>query len=243
MRAPPESQREVDASRRSRLDTLRSIEAPEGVELSLRVASPWPRALAWLLDVLAILLVLTALSVPLALFGAAGVGLGTIAFFLLSWGWDVAWEVYGGGATPGKRALRLKVVRDDGTPVGWTQAVLRNLLRPADIMPGTYGFGLASALMSADFQRLGDRVAGTLVVYRDLVPKAAALPKASVVTPPVALSIEEQAALIDFAARAKAWEPERRAEIAERLFPLTEKHGAEGVESVVGMALWVEGAR
>jgi hypothetical protein len=121
--------------------------------------------------------------------------------------------------------------------------MLRNLLRSADALPGTYAFGLVSCLSSSDFKRLGDRVAGTLVVYRDFKPMLPVLPKATVVTPPVALSIEEQAAVIDFAARAREWGPARRIELADRLEPLTEATGEEGVARLIGMALWCEGAR
>jgi uncharacterized RDD family membrane protein YckC len=226
-----------------RLDTLRSIEAPEGVELALRVASPWPRALAWAIDVAMILAMLWVIGIGLAMLGSTGNGLMLIVWFLLNWGWDVAWEVLGHGATPGKRALGLTVTSDDGTPVGWTRSLLRNLLRTADWIPGTYAFGLASCLASRDFKRLGDRVAGTLVVHRERRGGREVLPKAPAVAPPVALTTDEQAALLEFASRARAWTPERRAEIADRLEPLTGAKGDEGVARVLGMALWIEGAR
>ncbi|MCC7105525.1 MAG: RDD family protein [Chloroflexi bacterium] len=69
------------------------------------------------------------------------------------------------GATPGKIALGLKVVREDGSPIGLREALIRNLLRLVD---GMFGFLVGAILIwgSDRKQRLGDRVAGTLVVGR-----------------------------------------------------------------------------
>lgn len=72
------------------------------------------------------------------------------------------------GATPGKLALGLKVVRYDGSPCGWVAALKRGILRPIDALPIgiPYLVGAATASLSANRQRLGDMFAGTLVVTK-----------------------------------------------------------------------------
>jgi uncharacterized RDD family membrane protein YckC len=70
------------------------------------------------------------------------------------------------GATPGKFAARLRVVRVDGRPLGVWSVVIRNLVKPIDYLPFFYILGGASVLLTANSQRLGDRAAGTTVVYR-----------------------------------------------------------------------------
>jgi hypothetical protein len=56
------------------------------------------------------------------------------------------------------------VLAETGRPIGWRAAALRNLLRAADALPTGYLVGLASMFLSSRFQRLGDLVAGTIVV-------------------------------------------------------------------------------
>lgn len=226
-----------------KVDTLRTVEAPEGVELGLRVASPWPRSLAWLIDIVLRSFIYSMVGGVLGVFGRAGMGVLLIFAFLLEWFWSVGFEVWSNGASPGKKILGLKVVSDDGTPIGFSQSMLRALLSFADFLPVGYGFGLASSLASPDFKRLGDRVAGTLVVHREPSTGVRSLPNVAVVAPPIALSREEQAALLEFASRAKDWTPARVVEIADHVSSLSDARGEEGARAVLGMALWLEGAR
>ena len=79
------------------------------------------------------------------------------------WGWDVAWEVAWRGQTPGKRALGLRVLRLDGAPVGLPESLVRNALRVVELPLG-YAPAVLAVALSARRQRLGDLVAGTLVV-------------------------------------------------------------------------------
>jgi hypothetical protein len=162
--------------------------------------------------------------------------------FVCEWLYPVIFEVYLGGATPGKRALGLHVLHEDGTPIGLQASLLRNLLIPIDLIPfGAPGF--FSALASRDFQRLGDRVAGTLVVYVDERAKPPALSPATPESPPVPLRLDEQAAMIEFSVRAPTWPLDRAVEVADRLEPLTEATGIDGVRRLLGYARWIEGAR
>ncbi len=199
------------------IDTLRLHETPEGMDLALRVAGPAPRALALSVD-LVIRLALSAVLVPLLVFSGTGMGLALLGAFFLEWLYPVVFEVRS-GATPGKRALGLRVVHDDGTPVGLPASLIRNLLRVVDFLPAFYGVGLVSTLVDRDFRRLGDLAAGTLVVHqrrglgRSAAPPLEALPAA----PPPGLSLATQQALLAFRERAPRLSSARRAELAETL--------------------------
>ena len=198
------------------IDTLRLYETPEGMDLALRVAGPAPRALALLID-LVIRLALYAVLVPLLVFSGTGMGLALLGAFFLEWLYPVVFEVQS-GATPGKRALGLRVVHDDGTPVALPASLIRNLLRVVDFLPLFYGVGLVSTLVDRDFRRLGDLAAGTLVVHRRPGPGRSAPPlEAPPVAPPPGLSLATQQALLAFRERAPRLSPARREELAETL--------------------------
>jgi uncharacterized RDD family membrane protein YckC len=225
------------------LDTLRQVETPEGVALHLRCAGVVPRALAWLLDLMVRVAVIVALSAVLGLLGGAGAGAGLVLMFLVYWAYPIAFEVFRDGQTPGKRALGLKVVNDNGTPVTWLPSVVRNLLRTVDMLPVLYGFGVAASLGDRAGRRLGDHVAGTVVIYAGRAP---ARPPAAVVAPqrpPLALQLDEQRAIIAFAERAPQMTAERQAELAEQLAPLTGQRGDAAVSALLGMANYLLGRR
>jgi len=225
------------------LDTLREVETPEGVALSLRCAGVVPRALAWLLDLLVRMAVLMALSTALGLLGGAGTGVFLVLMFLVFWAYPVVFEVFRDGQTPGKRAFGLKVVSDNGTPVAWLPSVVRNLLRTVDMLPVLYMFGVASSLIDPSGRRLGDLVAGTVVVYTDRAPARPPPPVATPQRPPLPLQLDEQRALIGYAERAPQMTAERQAELAELLRPLTQARGEGAVAAVLGMANYLLGRR
>lgn len=225
-----------------RLDTVRVVEAPEGVELALKVAGPLARSYAFLLDFVARASVVSALSFLLIL-GDVGMAVLLLLMFTIEWFYPVLFEVYWRGATPGKRALGLAVVRTDGTPVGWPESLLRNFLRTVDMLPIGYATGFLSCVLSRDFQRLGDRVAGTVVVHAPKRERLPELAKAQSRAPGIALSAGEQAAIVEYATRCEGWTAARAVELADHLEPLTESTGKVGVERVVGMARWLEGAQ
>ncbi|MCX8007436.1 MAG: RDD family protein, partial [Coriobacteriia bacterium] len=97
-------------------------------------------------------------------------------------------EVVRGGRTPGKRYLGIRVVRDDGGPVRFTDSVVRNALRIVDMLPGYYAVGIVAALLSKSGKRLGDMAAGTVVV-RDAGDVA--LPDPETLLRPEALLVKE----------------------------------------------------
>ncbi len=228
------------------LDTVHRIETPEGVDLDLRVAGPAVRFVAWGIDLLVRFLIGGAIAVPLAVFGNFGMGMFLIVMFLLEWFYPVLFEVLSHGATPGKKALRLQVVHQDGTPVGWLSSILRNLLRAADFLPVVYGFGLASMIATRSFQRLGDLAAGTLVVYRDELRGAILMPSVMPRPAPLPLKLAEQRAVIAFGQRAPTLPPARTQELASLAAPLVAAEPArpaDPVQHLYAIAAWLVGRR
>ena len=197
------------------LDTARAIPTPEGIELMLRLAGPMPRAVAWVIDLFLRVVVMGVLALLLMPLGGLGWGLWMIVAFFLEWLFPAVCEVWFGGATPGKKLMRLQVVHDDGTPVGWSAALTRNLLRAVDFLPMLYGLGLISMFVNRDNKRLGDLTAGTLVVYRDVPRAVGGIAHAPPLAPAHALTLDEQRAVLDYAERAASLTPERAEELAE----------------------------
>jgi len=224
------------------LDTLHTVETPEGVRLELRTAGPVPRALAYAIDAsirwgvyLVVLMVLTT-----TLSSVAG-PLMLLLIFVGEWFYPVLFEMFWSGQTLGKRVVGLRVVNDDGTPVTWASSMLRNLLLSADMVPGTYLAGLVSSLVSTGHRRLGDLAAGTLVIHASGVLNASgALPTAAPVEPPFRLEVGEQRALIALAERAALLSDARVDELAEVAEPL-HADGVAARDRVLGAATWLLG--
>lgn len=184
----------VSVASRPLLDTRYKVETPEGIDLILRPAGLVPRALAFSIDLLIRGALLGALFAVLALLGQFGMGLGTILLFLVTWWYMVLFEVLNQGRSPGKQMMGLRVIHDDGTPIGWAASLTRNLLRFVDILPFGYTLGILSCLNHPAFKRLGDIAAGTLVVYRDNASTAPELPQAEALRAPFTMSLSEQRA-------------------------------------------------
>lgn len=225
------------------LDTYRAIETPEGVELRLRVTGPVARSLAWIIDLLVRGILYMVLSILFSVFGKFGWGLMLVAMFLIEWFYPVLFEIFRHGATPGKKAMGLRVVNDDGTPVGWSASLIRNLLRYVDFLPLFYGFGLISMLLHPDFKRLGDIAAGTRVVYQDAIKPASIVPEISAHPPTFALNLAEQRAVIKFAERSRELSPERSAELAEIVFPENEYDHSSAINRLYATANWLLGRK
>ena len=197
------------------IDTIHAVQTPEGVDLALRVAGPVPRALAWGVDTVLQGGLAIGLQIAFGALAGVGVGLYLIGLFALIWFYPVVFEVRAHGQTPGKRLMGLRVLQENGTPVGWSASVLRNFLLVADFLPLLYLAGLVSMISDPSFRRLGDLAAGTLVVYAD-APRAhmTPIPDVTPLAPPFPLTIEERAAVIAFAERAASLSAERVAELA-----------------------------
>jgi uncharacterized RDD family membrane protein YckC len=240
-----------------KIDTLQSVELDDGVEISLRVAGPFARAMALLIDYLIIIGLLIVLLIVTSIVavgsnGNVAQGVMLISLFLLSWGYFAFFEGGKKAATPGKRALGIRVVDRSGNTANRGQVLVRNILRYIDMLPGLptgaagifiggYGAGLVTSFLSHKFQRLGDLVANTVVIYDKPVShmKAAVPPALESVTPPVALTREEQAAIAAFRDRAGLWSEARRIELANHANDVTGKVDREGLSKLLGMAHWL----
>ena len=227
------------------LDTTRSIETPEGIELTLQVAGPAIRALAWAIDFGIRFIIYLILLLILSNLGDFGIGLLLILIFLLEWFYPVLFEVYKQGATPGKRKMKIKVLHEIGTPVNWSAAMIRNLLRIVDFLPFFYGFGLMTMLFNQDFKRIGDLAAGTVVIYEEelLLREKAGIPDEPPLTIPVTLGLEEQQAIINFADRAQQLSKERSIELANIVAPLTGETGEAAIKRLYQFANGLIGIR
>ena len=172
------------------LDNTAEVETPEHVRFRYRVAGPVRRMLAYLIDFLiraGVLLVL-GMIVAIALGGSEAVsGVILVCAFILEWGYYVFFETISDGRSPGKRALSLRVVKEGGFPISFMDSVLRNLMRGADFLPVGYVIGLFVMAGDSRFRRLGDRVAGTLVVVEERARVAAPL---TITPPPTAAELE-----------------------------------------------------
>ena len=225
------------------LDTTRRVATPEGIELTLHLAGPVPRAAAWAIDLALRIALVVAVSFLFLQLGRAGWGVVLLTAFFVEWllpAWlEAAWR----GQTPGKRAMGLMVLNDDGTPVRWPAALTRNLLRAADFLPVLYGLGLVAMLMNRDFKRLGDLAAGTVVVYQQERRAAAKkIPEAPAVVPPIALQLAEQRALLELAERSATLTKERVEELAELPTPLVANlDGTRAAARLIGMANYIAG--
>jgi uncharacterized RDD family membrane protein YckC len=160
------------------------ISTPDHVSLEFEFAGPASRFSAYLLDFLYSVLLMIAIILLMLFSGAAGlrglIGLlrgeggllaswGTalmiLVLFAIHWGYYVFFEALWHGSTPGKRSLGIRVIRQDGLPIGFREAALRNLLRVADMLPPPcYILGGLVAQFDRHGRRLGDMVAGTYVV-------------------------------------------------------------------------------
>ncbi len=155
------------------------VETPELVMLTYSVAGVGSRVLAGITDLvicivgfvvllLAVVAVLGATGIRSDVTGSWGVALVVLAQFAVLWGYYVLFEGLMDGQTPGKRIHRLRVVADGGYSVTLGVSAVRNLVRVIDMQPVFfYLVGITSLLLTRRGRRLGDLVAGTIVVRED----------------------------------------------------------------------------
>lgn len=162
-----------------------TIDTPESVTFAYEIAGIGNRFIAALIDTGLIALALTLLNLLVyAVLGLAGdltigvllgdeapswlgglaIALYALLNFAIYWGYYILFELLWNGQTPGKRAVKIRVLRLDGNPAGFSEVLLRNLVRPVDFLPGGYGLGLLVMLLNTKGRRLGDLAAGTLVI-------------------------------------------------------------------------------
>lgn len=177
------------------LDTSDRIITPENIAFEYRLAGPFRRFGAWSVDMLVQAVIYLLISLVGGLFiglelEVIGWPLIMLSVFFVMWFYGGLFEAWWNGQTPGKRALGLRVVGIQGEPISAWQAVLRNVLRYADLLPwlplryflaiffgatalesdfpiplGLIGF--VSCMLTPRMQRLGDLASGTMVIVEE----------------------------------------------------------------------------
>jgi uncharacterized RDD family membrane protein YckC len=232
-----------DASSTEPIDTTTEVETPEHVRFRFRVAGPARRAVAYGLDLLvrgAIVAVLASFAMLAGaslgeLVAGATTGLLLVFVFLTEWGYYLVFDIAWSGRSPGRRAMGLRVVDVSGHPLRLGQSLLRNLLRAADLLPMGYALGVLVMARDPRFRRIGDRVAGTMVVLEDTsrirAPVAIDPPPSraelSALPSRLPVSNEELDAIELYLRRAPSLTTSRAEELAEMLAPrIAERLGA-----------------
>jgi uncharacterized RDD family membrane protein YckC len=227
------------------LDDQLAIRTPEHIELQYTLAGLGSRFFALLLDsfiqwgLIFIIFILFLLVMGLLnrllgynpLQGMPGLllaALGVLFFFLLLNGYFLFFETLWNGQTPGKRAMKVRVLREDGRPISFFEVMVRNVLRLADMLPGNYALGALVILFSKRNKRLGDYAAGTVVIKerRQQVPdtgprtRIEVTPHLNTISGPQfqgVLSSDEQMMITRFLHRRYEMDPAARAQLAQRL--------------------------
>lgn len=218
-----------------------TIETPEQTPLEFPLAGVGSRFLAMVADAaiqaLAALVVglAAAFSIPalrwLRLLRALGtwgpqwiVGGVVLVFFLIHSGYFAFFEAIWNGQTPGKRYTHIRVIKDDGRSVTVYDAISRNLLRIVDELPGFYAVGVMCILFSKQSKRLGDYVAGTVVVHetsiegaRPFLDRPVAAGDASVVYDVSTITLDELHLLEMFFQRRDSFAPALRTSMAAQI--------------------------
>jgi uncharacterized RDD family membrane protein YckC len=151
-----------------------TIETPEQTSVEFAVAGIGSRFLALAIDTLIQVAIAALIGLAAALLvyaigktlaGPWIAGIVLLLSFLTFYGYFIVFEALWNGQTPGKRSIQLRVIKDNGQPIHAIESVGRNLLRIVDQLPFFYAVGMACVLLNAKSKRLGDMVAGTIVVH------------------------------------------------------------------------------
>ncbi|MEO5814778.1 MAG: stage II sporulation protein M [Gemmatimonadaceae bacterium] len=211
------------------------VETPELVVLTYSLAGVGSRVLAGLTDLAICVGAFVVLIIAVISLSAGGIAISfdssaswavallVLAQFTLLWGYYVLFEGLMDGQTPGKRLHHLRVVRDGGYSVTFGVSAVRNLVRMLDMQPGIfYLVGLSSLLITRRGRRLGDLVAGTIVVREDVRSVAAAARGRRESTEDTAalqtsLSEDEYTVLSRFVERWSSLDPLKRAALSTQL--------------------------
>ena len=202
------------------MDTDRiEIRTPEGFNLEITLAGLGSRSAAAIIDTI----IIVALSILVYLPFRSGFPPLPVRIVLtampivLFFGYHLVFETMGRRQSPGKRLLRLRVVKTDGAPVNATGSLARNLIRLVDFMPMFYLIGIVTVFSTTQNQRLGDLAAGTIVVMEPKadeflapLPSFADLPEGWDVS---AVTDEDVAIMRQFMLRRENLKPEARSKI------------------------------
>jgi uncharacterized RDD family membrane protein YckC len=150
------------------------IETPEQTVLEFPLAGIGSRSLALAIDTLLQIAVLIVLGLIAGIISYEGVlprlgkqyvyAILIFIGFLSQFGYFAFFEAIWNGRTPGKKWIHLRVIMDSGRPLGAQGAILRNLMRIVDSLPSIYAVGIITSLISPQNKRVGDYLAGTVVI-------------------------------------------------------------------------------
>jgi uncharacterized RDD family membrane protein YckC len=194
-------------------DEQYTIDTPENIEFRYAVAGIGSRFLAALIDTFLLILLQLAVLIVFGLLwdnitpGGAAESILTaiqlIVSFVFFWGYYIFFELVWNGQSPGKRIVRLRVVRQGGRPITFVASAIRNLIRIVDLLPFLYVLGLLTMFIDRRARRLGDLAAGTLVVkerqavsLENLAARAGIAAAAAPAAPAAAATTGEQAAAL-----------------------------------------------
>ena len=222
------------------IDNKYQIETAEGIDIDLVPAGIAVRTYAFIIDFSIRLVILFTFGIITNAIGAFGMGLLFIAIFVVEWFYPVLFEIYK-GATPGKSALGLRVVYDNGLPVSFAGSLTRNLFRTIDFLPFCYLIGAISMVLNQQSKRLGDIVAGTTVVYANKKPSQSTFSFIKQTYEMPIMSTEEQQLVVSFAHRTKDLSMARQIELASVLSPVLKVDGAQAVARIKSMAAVIVG--
>ncbi len=194
-------------------DNQIKVALPEGAEIELTPAGLGIRVMAFAVDMLIRIVCFIAIALLVGQLGQFGSGILLLSWFLLEWFYPVIFEVFL-GATPGKRIYKIKVVQDNGLNISFAGSLTRNLFRAIDFLPFAYIFGAVTLVLNQKFQRLGDIVAGTLVIYEpeNRFYNTSSDDRNIKITVP--LTLKEQGAILSFNERMESFTTERADELA-----------------------------
>lgn len=201
----------------NKLDNLLTVLTPEGIEIEQCLAGIWSRSYAWTIDLLIRFLIYMLLITITSFMDIFGYGLLLLGIFVLEWFYPVLFEIKYTGQTPGKMLLNIRTVNADATNIGWSESLLRNILRTVDFLPFMYATGLISILLTRNFQRIGDLAANTIVIYDPGNTSNLPIPYHKPQPFPVDLNLHEQYYILKYAERCSSLSDERQAELASYL--------------------------
>lgn len=195
------------------------IETAEGVRLPLVPAGLAVRGLAFFLDLLIQGGILFGVALIASVLGLAGGGLFLLVLFLVWWFYGVVCDMLLNGQTLGKKIVGIRAVRDNGSPITLDASIVRNLLLAADFLPFFWVGGGLSMVLTKNSRRLGDLVAGTMVIYQQKVNRTALTNSGQAAQLSTPLNAEDQQALLSFAERFEQLSQSRQDELADILTP------------------------